>query len=50
MSYLVAAYLVLWAVSFGLVVSILLRQRKLQAEVQALRVMVEDEPLSDNDC
>ena len=49
MSYLVAAYLVLWAVSFGLVVSILLRQRKLQAELQALRVMVEDEPLSDKD-
>jgi hypothetical protein len=49
MSYLVAAYLVLWAVSFGLVVSILLRQRKLQAELQALRVMVEDEPLSDQD-
>ena len=49
MSYLVAAYLVLWAVSFGLVVSILLRQRKLQAELQALRVVVEDEPLSDND-
>jgi hypothetical protein len=48
-SYLVAAYLVLWAVSFGLVVSILLRQRKLQAELQALRVMAEDEPLSDND-
>jgi hypothetical protein len=49
MSYLVAAYLVLWAVSFGLVVSILLRQRKLQAELQALRVMVEGEPLSDQD-
>jgi hypothetical protein len=49
MSYLVAAYLVLWAVSFGLVVSILLRQRKLQAELQALRVMVEDESLSDKD-
>jgi hypothetical protein len=47
MSYLVAAYLVLWAVSFGLVIGILLRQRKLQAELQALRVMVEDEPLSE---
>ena len=44
MTYLVAAYLVLWAVSFGLVASILLRQRKLQAELQALRIMVEDEP------
>ena len=47
MTYLVAAYLVLWAVSFGLVVSILLRQRKLQAELQALRIMVEDEPNSE---
>jgi hypothetical protein len=47
MGYFVAAYLVLWAVSFGLVVSILLRQRRLQAELQMLRVMVEDEPGSD---
>jgi hypothetical protein len=47
MIYLVAAYLVLWAVSFGLVASILLRQRRLQTELQALRVMVEDEPRSE---
>ena len=47
MGFFVAAYLVLWAISFGLVVSILLRQRKLQAELQMLRVMVEDEPGSD---
>ena len=49
MGYFVAAYLVLWAVSFGLVVSILLRQRKLQAELRTLRVMVEDEGRSDED-
>ena len=44
MSYLVAAYAVLWAVSFGLVFSMVLRQRKLDSELQALSVLVEDEP------
>jgi len=44
MGYLVAAYAVLWAISFGLVFSIVLRQRKLDSEVQMLRVLVEDEP------
>jgi hypothetical protein len=44
MGYLVAAYAVLWAISFGLVFSIVLRQRKLDSDVQMLRVMVEDEP------
>jgi hypothetical protein len=44
MGYLVAAYAILWAISFGLVFSIVLRQRKLDSEVQMLRVMVEDEP------
>lgn len=43
MSYLVAAYAVLWAISFGLVFSFLLRQRKLQAELETLRLMIEDE-------
>jgi len=47
MGYLVAAYAVLWAVSFGLVFSIVLRQRKLDSELQALRVIVEDEPSSE---
>jgi hypothetical protein len=46
MSYLVAAYAVLWAVSFGLVFSIVLRQRRLDSQLQALRVIVEDEPVS----
>lgn len=46
MTYLIAAYAVLWAISFGLVFSIMLRQRRLQAELQALRIMVEDEPFS----
>ena len=44
MGYLVAAYAVLWAISFGLVFSMVLRQRKVQSELQTLRVMVEDEP------
>jgi CcmD family protein len=48
MGYLVAAYAVLWAVSFGLVLSIVLRQRKLQSELEMLRVMVEDEPPSEH--
>ena len=44
MGYLVAAYGVLWAVSFGLVLSMVLRQRRLDAELQAVRLLVEDEP------
>jgi CcmD family protein len=49
MNYLVAAYAVLWAVSFGLVVSMVLRQRKLDSELQSLRVFVDDEPRSEKD-
>lgn len=45
MSYLVAAYVVFWAVSFGLVFSMFLRQRKIQADLEALHVMLEKEPL-----
>jgi CcmD family protein len=44
MGYLVAAYAVLWAVSFGLVFSMVLRQRRLDSELQSLRVIVDDEP------
>jgi CcmD family protein len=44
MSYLVAAYAVLWAVSFALVFSMVLRQRRLQSELESLRVLVEEEP------
>jgi CcmD family protein len=43
MGYLVAAYAVLWAVSFGLVFSMIYRQRRLDSELQSLRVVVEDE-------
>ena len=44
MGYLAAAYAVLWAISFGLVFSIVVRQRRLQAELETLRLMVKDEP------
>ena len=49
MGYMVAAYAVLWAVSFGLVFSMVLRQRRLDSELQALRVLVEDEPRSEQE-
>lgn len=42
MTYLAAAYAVLWAISFGLVFSIMQRQRKLQSELQTLEILVED--------
>jgi CcmD family protein len=44
MWYMVAAYAVLWAISFGLVASMVMRQRKLDRELQAVRLLVEDEP------
>jgi hypothetical protein len=43
MSYLVAAYAVLWAISFGLVFSMVLRQRRLQQEVQVLQQFVDED-------
>lgn len=46
MGYLIAAYAVLWAVSFGLVFSMLIRQRKLQADLRVLRQLVEGEERS----
>ena len=49
MGYLVAAYAVLWAISFGLVFSNLLRQRRLDSELQVLSVLVEDEPRSEQE-
>jgi hypothetical protein len=43
MTYLVAAYAVFWAISFALVFSMVWRQRRLQADLHALRQMAEDE-------
>lgn len=41
MTYLAAAYAVLWAISFGLVVSMVFRQRRLQSQLRALSEMVD---------
>jgi hypothetical protein len=49
MSYLVAAYAVLWAISFGLVFSMVWRQRKIESEMESLRVLVQDEPAGEQD-
>ena len=49
MEYMVAAYAVLWAISFGLVVSIIVRQRRIRAELETLRLMLEDEPGRERD-
>jgi hypothetical protein len=49
MSYLVAAYAVLWAISFGLVFGMVIRQRKLQSDLEMLRVLVEDDPRLEQD-
>ena len=43
MAYLIAAYAVFWAISFGLVGSMVLRQRKLQADLRVLHQLVDDE-------
>jgi hypothetical protein len=43
MVYMIAAYVVLWAISFGLVASILLRQRRIEAELDVVRDTVEEE-------
>lgn len=49
MAYLAAAYGVLWAISFGLVFSIVLRQRRLQSELRALQIIVEEDPKLERD-
>ena len=46
MAFLIAAYIVFWAISFILVGSILLRQRRLESELHAVRQSVEDEQRS----
>lgn len=45
MGYLVAAYAVLWAISFILVLSMWWRQRRIEVEVQALRQMLQNRHL-----
>lgn len=48
MNYLVAAYAVFWAVSFGLVFSMSLRQRKIRADLEALHVILDAESLAED--
>jgi hypothetical protein len=48
MGYMVAAYVVLWAISFGLVFSMFLRQRQIRSELETLRVLVEDDSILDD--
>lgn len=43
MAYMIAAYIVLWAISFALVASIVLRQRRVQAELDVVRQALEEE-------
>lgn len=45
MNYLVAAYAVFWAISFGLVFSMFLRQQRVRADLEALRVMIDQDTL-----
>ena len=47
MGYLVAAYAVLWAISFGLAFSMVWRQRQIEAELRALRALLDEEPLGE---
>ena len=49
MAYLVAAYAVLWAISFGLVASIVVRQRRIRSELETLRLMMGEEPYPEGD-
>ena len=41
--YLVSAYIVFWALTFALVFSIWLRQRRLEREIAALTAMLAEE-------
>ena len=41
--YLVAAYAVFWGLTFALVISIWVRQRRLEREITALRTLLADE-------
>jgi hypothetical protein len=49
MIYLIAAYAVLWAVSFGLVLSMVWRQRRIESDLEAVRALVEELPRSGQD-
>ena len=42
MIYMAGAYLIIWAASFALIISMLRRQNKLNAELSALREIAEE--------
>ena len=46
MAYLLAAYAVLWAVSFSLVFSMIVRQRRIESELDTLRRELQDHSAS----
>ncbi len=44
MTYMVAAYFVIWLASFAFILSMVRRQRNLQREIEALREVVQEGP------
>lgn len=44
MTYMVAAYFVIWLASFAFIFSMVRRQRSLQREIDALRELVQERP------
>jgi CcmD family protein len=42
MTYLVGAYLIIWVVSFALILSMVFRQRKIDQELAVLREALQD--------
>ena len=46
MTYMVAAYLIIWLASFVLILSMVQRQRHLQREIEALREVVGEDKVA----
>lgn len=44
MTYMVAAYFVIWLASFAFILSMVRRQRNLQREIETLRELVHEQP------
>ncbi len=44
MTYMVAAYFVIWLASFAFILSMVRRQRNLQREIESLRELVQERP------
>ena len=43
MTYLVIAYIIFWAITFGLVFSILARQKATERNLASLKIIIEEE-------